>query len=481
MKVKRHSDPPDDSGARSTVRFGLALMLSACFLQIFPGGARAMDLREAVASARIHDPTLQAARFGFAAGQESARQGTALYLPQISATGMYNHVHVNTVSTLPSRLALLPPLVGDASGNVHGFSVTLTQPIYNIAVSSGARQLKSQAKLADIQFLGARQNLILRVAQAYFGVLMAEDGLELAHEQRAAIEEQLASAQAHFKAGKINITDVRDAQARDQAVAAQEIAAANNLEIQRQQFTSLVGASAVALARVSDHFRPVPPDPANVQVWLDRGRVGNPNVLGAHVQVSIAEATVDKNQVYSRPQLNLFVSYQDVRQDGGLPLLVAPDRSRQTVVGLQLNVPLFAGGAYNSQLRQAIDQKSQADSQLAAAVQTSDVQVRQQFLGVEAAAPQIDALEKAVVAAKSALDATTLGQKVGVRTTLDVLNAQQQYFSAQQNLDSARYQYLLSRLNLAGLTGALDDRSVEAVNAFLSGIPAEKWRTPKSR
>src|SRR5690606_20741718 len=106
-------------------------------------------------------------------------------------------------------------------------------------------------------------------------------------------------------------------------------------------------------------------------------------------------ADVDKNQIYNRPQLDLYMSYQDASQSGGLPLLVMPDRSRQTVIGLQLNVPLFAGGSYDSKLRQAIDQKRQADAQLQAAMLTSDVQIREQFQAVEVAVPQIEALEKA--------------------------------------------------------------------------------------
>ncbi len=459
--------PPDTRRTRTA-----AALLLACGLLTATGAVSAMDLRQAVDKARAHDPTLQAARYAFSAGQESAKQGTALYLPQITATGMYNHVHVNSTSTIDSRLPL-PPLVGDATGYLHGFSVTLTQPIYNAEVRSGAAQLKDQAKLADIQFTGANQNLILTVAQSYFGVLMAEDNLELTRQQRAAIEQQLASAQARFKAGKANITDVRDAQARDQAMAAQEIAAANNLTVQQQQFASLVGQPPGTLDRVPATFRPIVPSPDDVQVWINRGRKGNPNILGAQVQVAIAEADVTKNRVYNRPQLNLYASYQDLRQNGDLPLLVAPDHSRQTVVGLQLSVPLFAGGALNSKLRQAIDQKNQSQSQLQAAIQTSDVQIRQQFLGVEVGVSQIDALQKAVIAAKSSLDATRLGQQVGVRTTLDVLNAQQQYFSALQNLDAARYQYLLSRLNLAALTGSLGEQDVVAINAYLSnsGLP----------
>ncbi|GAA0221174.1 TolC family outer membrane protein [Castellaniella daejeonensis] len=453
--------------------------LVAGLLLLVAGSAGAMNLREAVDRARVHDPTLEAARFAYAAGQESARQGTALYLPQITATGTYSHVHVNSVSTLQGRRSQ-PSLVGDASGFVRGFTVTLTQPIYNAAVSTGARQLKDQARLAEIQFRGARQNQVLSVAQSYFGVLMAKENLELAHEQQAAIMQQLASAQARFNVGKANITDVRDAQARAQAVAAQIIAAENALEVQRQQFKSLVGTLPADLSQASPGFKPVAPDPDDVQAWIERGRSDNLNVLGARVQISIAEADVDKNQIYNRPQLDLYMSYQDASQSGGLPLLVMPDRSRQTVIGLQLNVPLFAGGSYDSKLRQAIDQKRQADAQLQAAMLTSDVQIREQFQAVEVAVPQIEALEKAVIAAKSALDATLLGATVGERTTLDVLNAQQQYFSARQNLDAARYQYLLSRLNLAALVGALGEPDVDGVDHYLS-VRQRPGRAGRSR
>ncbi|MGA9855705.1 MAG: TolC family protein [Gammaproteobacteria bacterium] len=121
---------------------------------------------------------------------------------------------------------------GDTSGHIEGYSVSLVQPIYNAEVFSGAAQLKDQSKLAAIQYSGSTQNLLLQVAQAYFGVLMAQDNLELTRQQKAAISEQLASAQARFKVGKINITDVDEAQARYDGILAQEINAKNNLAVQ---------------------------------------------------------------------------------------------------------------------------------------------------------------------------------------------------------------------------------------------------------
>jgi outer membrane protein len=434
--------------------------------------ANAMDFSAAVQKAQAFDPTTQAAQYAYLAGVEKGKQGTALYLPQVNATANYNHLHLDSESTLN-----LPPafptdvLIGNSSGYLHGFGETLVQPIYNAAVFAGAAELKDQAKLAGLQKQGADANLVLRVAQAYFGVLMAEDNLELTRKQKAAIAQQLASAQARFKAGKTNITDVRDAEARYQGVLAQEIAAVNNLAVQQDQFASIVGAPPQNLAKVPDSFKPAAPQPDDLNTWIAWGRQDNLNVQSARVQLDVDNHEIDKYRLRSRPQLNLVVSYQDMRQSGTLPILVAPDHSKQTLVGLQLSVPLFAGGSYQSKYREAVANSGQATYQLQATVANTDVQVKQQFLNVEIGAQQVNALQQAVVASKSSLDATALGLKVGKKTTLDVLNSQQQYFSAQQNLDAARYQYLVSRLNLAALVNRLGADDIRAVNAYLSLDP----------
>ncbi len=428
--------------------------------------ANAMDFSMAVHKAQAFDPTAQAAQYAYQAGMEKARQGTALYFPQITATGNYNYLHINSLSNLPSGFPS-SALVGNDSGQLHGFSVTLVQPIYNASVSAGAAELKDQSKLAALQKQGADDNLILQVAQAYFGVLMAQDSLQLTREQKAATAQQLASARARFKAGKANITDVRDAEARYEGIEAQEISAANNLVVQQNQFASIVGEPPQNLAQVPDTFKPGAPQPNDVNTWLAWGRQDNINVQSARIQLDINNHEIDKYRLRGRPQLNLVASYSDMRQSGSLPILVAPDRSRQTVVGLQLSVPLFAGGSYNSKLREAVAESGQAQYQLQATIANTVVQIKQQFLNVKAGVDQITALQQAAVAAKSSLDATTLGRKVGKRTTLDVLNAQQQYFSSLQNLDAARYQYLLSRLNLASLVNKLGESDVQAVSSYL--------------
>ncbi|HEX7382263.1 MAG TPA: TolC family outer membrane protein, partial [Nevskiaceae bacterium] len=320
--------------------------------------------------------------------------------------------------------------------------------------------------------------LILRVAQAYFGVLMAQDNVELAARQQAAIAQQLASAKARFEAGKTNVTDVRDAEARDEEVRAQSVAAANNLSIQQAQFQSVVGMAPMSLAGVSESFSPSLPEPDDLSTWRGWGRQENLNVRAARVQVEINKHEIDKYRLRSRPQLSLVAGYADKRQNGTLPVLVNPDVFQQTTVGVQLSVPLFTGGSYTSKYREAVAEANQAKYQLEATLENTDVQIKQQFLNVSVGTRQITALQAAVVAAKSSLDATELGLQVGKRTTLDVLNAQQQCFASLQNLDGARYQYLVARLNLAALVNRLDDADVMLVNASLDDSAPRRNEMP---
>ncbi len=445
-------------------RLGAGLLVIS--LMAVPASANAMDFSKAVQEAQASNPNLQAANYAYQAGLEKGKQGTALYLPQITATGTYNRVHTNTYAELPAGFAQ-PFLSGDTSGHIEGYSVTLVQPIYNAEVFSGAAQLKDQARLASIQYSSTSQNLILQVAQVYFGVLMAQDNLRLTREQKAAVSQQLASAEERFKVGKTNITDVDEARARYDAIVAQEINAQNNLAVQQAQFVSIVGNPPQNLAKVPETFKPHPLQPDDLQVWIDKGLKGNPAVQSAQIQVDISQAEIDQYKLISRPQLNMFASYSDMRGSGFLPIFAQPRYSKQTKVGMQLSVPLFTGGSNNSKLREALAQNKQAQYQLQATISNTTVQIKQQYLNIQVGVPQITALQQAVVAAKSSLDANILGEKVGVRTTTDVLNAQQQYYSTLQNLDAARYQYLLSTLNIKALVGTLDEKDVQGVNAYL--------------
>lgn len=452
----------------AVARAMLAAALPVASLLAVPH-ARAMDLSESIAKAQQYNPTLQASNYANKAGQEKRNQATALYLPQISLAGEYERLWSKTNVTVGPNFPfqVLAPL--SSVGDVYGYGVTLTQPLYSADVSVKATQLRDQAKLSGLDNRRAQQDLVARVSEAYFNVIVAGDTLRYTRAEEAAVSEQLASAKARFKAGRTNVTDVEDAQARYDAILAQELAAENNLTEWETRFRRSVGVAPANLLHLPDSFQPTLPDPDNVEEWIQRGYTGNISLQSAVVRKNIADKAVDLYTLSSRPQLALFASYSELRQNGDLSFIFAPDRQRTTAVGVQLSIPIFSGGARESQLRAARATSEKASYQVEAVRSDVAVQIRENFQNVETGVQRIKALEQAAVAAKTALDANELALKVGVKSTQDVLNAEQNYYQTLEQLDQARYQYLMSRIALQLLVGHLGNGVVTQVNNQLHG------------
>lgn len=459
-----HINKPVRCGRRAVLIATTALLFAVA------GVARAMDLSESVSKAEHYDPSLQASNYAKKAGQEKRNQATALYLPQISLGGEYQRVWARTNVNVPPNFPyqVLAPL--SSAGNVYGYGVTLKQPLYSADVSVKATQLRDQAKLSGVNNQRAQQELIVRVSEAYFNVIVAEDTLRYTLAEKAAVSQQLASAQARFKAGRTNITDVQDAQARYDAILAEELSAENNLSQWRVRYERSVGAAPENLVRLSDSFQPTQPDPDNVNEWIRRGDAGNLDLESKLIQQNIADKAIDLYTLSSRPQLDLFASYSDMHQNGTLSFIFAPDRRRSAAIGIQLSIPLFTGGALESQLREARATSEQASYEVKAERSNVAVQVREAFQDVETGVLRIKALEQASVAAKTALDANELALKVGSKDTQDVLNAEQTYYQTLKELDQARYQYLMSQIMLELATGRLNDAFIAQLNAQLHRV-----------
>jgi outer membrane protein len=441
----------------------IAVVATIWVLVCQPAGA--IDLMGSYQRALGVDPSFLAAKEVLEAGQEKAVQGRALLLPSVTVSGDYNRLRTETESDLPGQFASVIP--SESSGNVYGYSVTLAQPLYRAEAWATNRQLHEQSRLAEVAYRDAQQEIILRVAKVYFGVLLAQDTLRLTAAQKAATKEQLDTAQARFDAGRAKITDVRDAQARYDAILASEIAAESELVMRRTEYREVTGQHAGGLAEVSSDFAPALPEPGDLSVWQAMGLDGSPQVLAKQQQLAISAAEVNKYRFLSRPTLDLVGSYSDSRQSGDLSPIVSPDRSRSTTIALQLSVPLFSGGSINSKLREARAKQREAAQDLDAAKRDTRLQVQDAFLAVSTGVAQVKALEQALESAKTSVEAATIGLEVGVRTTLDVLDAQQRYYSTQRDLAQARYNYLLGRLRLAAATGQLTEDEVKAVNAYL--------------
>jgi outer membrane protein len=426
----------------------------------------ALDLMGAYAQATAHDPTLAAATQALAAGREKAVQGRSLLLPQVqlasSITRMSDH---SSSSNLPAQLRdVVKP---NASGTLHEAAIELKQPIVAARSRAEKKQLEQQTALAEVQYREAQQDLMQRVAQAYLNVLLAEESLRVTRSEKAAVSLQRDRAQARFDVGRGRITDLQEAQARLDAVATREVQAQSSLALRRAQFEALTGAKAEGLAPLRADFAPQPPMPDDALAWQQQAAAGATRVQAKQGEVAIAGFEIDKYKLSSRPTLDLVASTSYRGQSGGLSALTAPDGRRSTVIGLQLSVPLYAGGGIVSKERDSIAKRGQAEQELAAAQRDARLKAQDAYLSVKTGVSRIGSQEQALRSAATALEATTLGRDVGTRTELDVLDAQQRLFSAQLDLAQARNDYLLGRIQLAAAAGALNEGDLQSLNTFL--------------
>jgi outer membrane protein len=442
----------------------LLLLLLPLLLPLLSGPAQATDLLSSWQSALSHDANFSAARNALTAGMENAVQGDAAVLPQVALVG--NAGQVKTDYQAGRNIANSPSTSNQ--GQQYGVGVTLVQPIYDVAATVRRDAMNKQTRQAEIQYRIAEQDLILRVAKAYFDVLLARENVNLINAQKEAIALQLAIAQKSFKIGSATITDTNDAQARYDAVLSTEIAAQSDLDIKSSAYRQLTALDAAQLAPISDALLPAGPQPASMHSWLAQANDGSLTVLAQQIGLDITAIDVKLYRLDGAPTVSLVASYGTQIDSSGISHSGARDRTTNGAIGLQLSIPLYSGGERNSQLRQAVALREQQRDTLEAARRDAEQLVRQSFLGVTSGAAQIKALEQARISGASSVASCKLGREVGVRTTVDVLNAEQNYYQTLYNLGAARDQYLLSQLQLAASVGQLNEAALNNVNAYLA-------------
>ena len=285
-----------------------------------------------------------------------------------------------------------------------------------------------QVEQADAQLAAAAQDLILRVSQAYFDVLLAHDSVAFAEAQKVAIGQQLEQAKRNFEVGVATITDTHEAQARFDLTTSLEITARNDLELRKRALEQIIGRGAPPLAPLGAVLVLRKPRPAQMDTWVDLAQKTNLQVRVAFTALTFASQEIERNRAQHLPTLDAFASFTESglgTQTGNLGT-----DTRNTVVGVQVALPLYQGGAVNSRVREAIANQDRARKDLEGARRAAEFNARQSFLGITNGIAQVRALEAALVSMQSQLASTQLGQQVGVRTQVDVLNAQQQLFSA---------------------------------------------------
>jgi len=425
--------------------------LPLALLVLFASPVYATNLMEVYREAQQQDAAYASSRAAYEAGQEKAPQGLALLLPSVNLSANTSR---NEADSSASNLQY----------NSNGYNLSLTQPIYRKQNFAQYEQSKSQVVQAEAQFAIARQDLIVRVAQAYFDVLLAQDNVALAGAQKAAIGEQLEMAKRNFEVGTVTITDTHEAQARYDLTTAQEIAAQNDLEIKNRALQLILGKIPAHLNALNDQLPLVLPEPNDMTKWVEQAEQQSPQIAIQRAALAIATQEVERNRAGHYPTLDLVAGYG--RNSNPSTIAIGSTITSQTV-GVQLNLPIYQGGSVNSKVREALANQEKARQDLELGNRQVALQTRQAFLGITSGMAQVKALEQALVSSQSSLDSTRLGQEVGVRTNVDVLNAQQQLFSAERDLSQARYNYILSQLKLKSAVGTLSDEDVEQVNRWL--------------
>ncbi len=447
---------------------GSLLLAASAVLTLAPqaAGAQMLDLVGAYRQALHNDPTSLAADAELEAGRELAVQGDALLKPCLNLLAGVNRMHEHMNSDLPAEVAPLLPT--DSSGTARQATLQLVQPLYQQGARASRRQLHEQSVLAATRFDAEREALALRVAEVYLGVVVAQEALRVEQAEHAAVLQQRDRAQARFEVGHGKITEVHEAQARLDGVQARLLTAQSLLELRQAQFRETVGAAPQQLAPLAPGFAPRQPEPANLADWQARGEAANTQVRSQRSVLEIAGAELDKNRLMARPTVDLVASYGTKNQSGGLSALVAPNGERSASIGLQLNVPLYAGGGLDSRQRETAARRTQAERELDAARRDVRLKVQEGYLAVTTGVARVAALEQALVSARSALQATSMGRDVGTRTALDVLDAEQRVAVAERELLQARADYLLGRLRLAAAAGELNEESLRALGPWFA-------------
>jgi len=320
---------------------------------------------------------------------------------------------------------------------------------------------------AEATFGQAYQDLIVRVAQAYFDVLGAQDTLLLVRAQREAISEQLAQAKRNFEVGTATITDTHEAQARYDLNGATEIAAQNDLESKRRALQLLTGREPGELTPLRADIRLTPPNPNDMQTWVDIAEKQSYQVQIAEANNEVAALEAKRNTAAHLPTLDFFAQHGQTGQNATVDSLAGRDTT-QTVIGLQLAMPLYQGGALTSRDRETAALANKAKEDLENARRNAALSARQNYLAVINGIAQVTALEQALISSQSALDSNKLGYEVGVRINIDVLNAQQQLFLTRRDLALARYNTITNNLRLKAAAGSLREEDLAEVNAALS-------------
>jgi outer membrane protein/protease secretion system outer membrane protein len=439
---------------------GLALAITSLGASFTAAAAPPLDLAEAYRLAVVHDATIQVARSTALAAQERIAQARAQYFPSISAN--FSRAR-NDLETTVGALASQPVITHDrytSSGN----ALNLRQPLFRKELGAQLRQAEAGAADANATLERDEQALVMRVTQAYFEVLAAGEQLALVGVQKAAYSGQVDAAGKGLAGGTSTRTDIDEAQSRLDLAIAQELEARQNLAFARQQLQLLVNQPVDEVKPVADAKLSLEPHDRTLAQWTRQADAASPEIIAALAQVEAARAAVEKAQAGHYPALDL--TGQVSRSNSENITRVNSDYNHKQI-GVQLAVPIFQGGYVNALVREALALQQRAEHRVEELRRDLSGRVYREYRAVTEGVLRIKALEQAVRSARQLTLSSQRSFLAGVRTRIDILNAEQQLGTARRELANARFAYLVGRVRLGALAGEPKEENIQKVNAML--------------
>lgn len=443
--------------------------LWAALLALGISGAHAADLLQAWQAARQHDPDMAVAQSALQAGQARRDQASALWRPTVAATAAGGAMGSRTSTAGASFSA---PAMGTSSdvafntsvdnGPGARWSIGARMPIYSPERTAQGRKLTLSADLADVQWQAAEQALMLQTAERYFAVALAQDALRLLQRQQTAVNKALVEAQDRFELGDAPVTDTHEAAARARGIDAQVLAAEVDLQIAQRALADTTGWSVDALQVAPAPALLASPALPALPKWLDQAAAANPGLRQQTLAVEVARQDVAQYARGAGTTVDLVAQASREHLSGSGRYGHGSNTAQQHMVGVQVTVPLYTGGQRSARQQELLHLQTKAEAELDRARQQVAQQTRAAWLRLQSGAARTEAQNAALRASQARLDATQLGRQVGDRTTLDLLNAQNDAAGAELAMAQLRISLTLERLRLLALTGQLDERALHA-------------------
>ncbi len=401
------------------------------------------------------DATLAAAEAKYRAALQAKPQARASLLPQINASAGYDRKDVSYKDANPAFT--------DDKFDRKTYGIRLDQMLFDRSSWLRASQADVQIAQAAAQIEVERQDLIVRTAEAYFGVLAAEDNLRFAQAEKEAISRQLEETRERFQVGMIAITDVKESEAQYDLAVAQEIDASNQVDVAKEALRVIVEELPDELVRLQEEFMPAAPNADTIDQWVEKAIANSKVLKAAEMGVELAAQEVKRRRAAHLPTLSLKAEAGVQDDDGGFSKGKASDKT----VGIALKLPIYSGGLISAQVAEAEELYRQAKKQYELQKREIIRQARASFLGVQSGISRVKALKQALASTETAAKATQAGFEVGTRTSVDVLLSLRETYRAQRDYSKARYDYIISVLRLKQATGILKPDDLEKINSWM--------------